>query len=226
MNGKEAASRKAVEFVRDGMTLGLGTGSTSEYMIRALGERVRAEGLKVRGVPTSEKSRLLASGLGIGVIDLNEAMTIDLAIDGADEADPELCLIKGGGGALLQEKLVASAAKEFVVICDDSKMKESLGAFPLPVAVVPFGWKTTESRINAYCKKTTLRLSKDGSGNPFVTDDGLYILDLEMGRIDNPPALEKALKRIVGVAEVGLFCGLATRIVVGYDSGETRIVNP
>ena len=222
MDPKETAARRAVEFVRDGMTLGLGTGSTSAFMIQALGERVKSEGLQVRGVPTSERSKALALSLGIPVLDLNEAGTLDLALDGADEADPDMNLIKGGGGALLQEKLVVAAAQEFIVICDSSKLKKTLGRFPLPVAIIPFGWKTTEARLKAYCPDIVLRLAKDGS--TFITDDGLYILDLHLGVIENPPELEKTLKMIVGVAEVGLFCGMATKIVVGYEDGHAEVL--
>ena len=225
MNAKEAAARKAVEFVQDGMTLGLGTGSTSAYMIQALGARVKREGLKVRAVPTSERSRLMAIELGIPVLDLNEAGTLDLAIDGADEFDHSLNLIKGGGGALLQEKLVAAAAKEFIVICDEGKKVKALGQFPLPVAIIPFGWKTTAKRIESYCNDFSLRMSKNDPHNPFVTDDGLYILDLKMGSILDPSVLEKSLKLIVGVAEVGLFCNMASRVIVGYEGGKTEIIN-
>ena len=225
MNAKEAAARKAVEFVQDGMKLGLGTGSTSAYMIQALGERVKKEGLKVRGVPTSERSRLMAIELGISILDLNEAGSLDLAIDGADEVDRNLNLIKGGGGALLQEKLVAAAAKEFIVICDEGKMVNTLGQFPLPVAIIPFGWKTTAKRIEAYCPNYKLRMSKSEPDHPFVTDDGLYILDLQMGSISDPVGFEKNLKLLVGVAEVGLFCNMARRVIVGDDTGKTEIIN-
>ena len=224
MDPKDVAARRAVEFVRDGMTLGLGTGSTSAFMIQALGERVKSEGLQVRGVPTSELSKALALSLGIPVLDLNEAGTLDLALDGADEAGPNMNLIKGGGGALLQEKLVVAAAKEFIVICDSSKLKKTLGKFPLPVAIIPFGWKTTEARLKSFCPDIFLRLAKDGSGSPFITDDGLYILDLHLGVIANPPELERTLKMIVGVAEVGLFCGMAKRIVVGYADGRSEVL--
>lgn len=222
MDAKEAAGRKAAELVRDGMTLGLGTGTTSVHVIRAIGERVQKEGLRVRGVPTSERSRILAEEMGIPLVDLSEAGQLDLAIDGADEVDPDLNLLKGGGGALLREKLVAAASKEFVVICDDAKLKPHLGAFPLPVAVVPFGWKTTFKRLQQYGENIVLRPAQDGSGQPYVTDDGCYILDMHLERIADVPALERNIKQTTGVVEVGLFVGLASRVIMGFADGHTE----
>jgi ribose 5-phosphate isomerase A len=222
MDAKEAAARRAVEYVRSGMTLGLGTGSTTTYAIQALGERVRQEGLQVRGVPTSDRTRELAETLQIPLTDFSTESALDLTIDGADEVDPALNLIKGGGGALVREKLVASASRELIILCDDSKLKPVLGAFPLPVAVIPFAWETTRQRLLRLCASITLR--EDGAaGQPYSTDDGLYILDLHCGSIPDVPALAQAIKQTVGVAEVGLFVGLATRVVVGYADGHTEI---
>jgi len=221
LDAKAVAARKAVAYVQNGMILGLGSGSTAAHAIRFLGERIRKEGLEVRGVPTSGRSRRLAEELGIPLIDLVGVDAIDLTIDGADEVDPALHLIKGGGGALVREKIVACASRELIIICDDSKLKPALGAFPLPVAVVPFGWETTRRRLERFGGAITLRQAAD-SNAPFVTDDGFYILDLHLGRIEDVPALERQLKQVVGVVEVGLFVGLASRVVVGYTDGHTE----
>ncbi len=221
MDAKEAAARKAVEYVRSGMTLGLGSGSTATHAIRAIGERVRQEGLQVRGVPTSGRSRELAETLGIPLVDLWDVHEIDLTIDGADEVDPALHLIKGGGGALVREKLVACASQERIIICDESKLKPALGAFPLPIAILPFGWKTTRQRLEHFGGTITLREQPD-TGEPFVTDDGLYIVDMHLGRIANVPALERNLKEIVGVVEVGLFVDLVSRLIIGYANGHVE----
>jgi ribose 5-phosphate isomerase A len=223
MDAKEAAARRAVEYVRSGMTLGLGTGSTTTYAIQALGERIRREGLQVRGVPTSDRTRELAETLQIPLTDFSTGSELDLTIDGADEVDPALNLIKGGGGALVREKLVASASRELIIICDDSKLKPVLGTFPLPVAVIPFAWETTRQRLLRLCPHITRRETGEAPGKPFVTDDGLYILDLHLGSIPDVPALAREIKQTVGVAEVGLFVGLASRVVVGYEDGHTEI---
>ncbi|HLK61387.1 MAG TPA: ribose-5-phosphate isomerase RpiA [Chthonomonadaceae bacterium] len=225
MDAKEAAARRAVAYVQDGMTIGIGSGSTATFAIRAIGERVQNEGLKVRGVPTSSKSRSLAEAMSIPEFELSESLPIDLTIDGADEVDPSLHLIKGGGGALLREKLVASASKALLVICDESKLKPTLGAFPLPVAVVPFGWETTRRRLQRFGDTITLRRVSE-NGDPFVSDDGLFILDLHLGKILDAAALEDNIKRTVGVVEVGLFVGLTSRVIVGYADGRTEERTP
>ena len=251
MDPKEAAARKALERVEDGMTIGLGTGSTAVFFIRALGEKMRAAGWTVRGVPTSERSGSLAQEVGIPVVDLPAAGLLDLTIDGADEADGALNLIKGGGGALLREKLVAADAREFIVICDYTKFKETLGAFPLPVAIVPYGWGTTAARLARYgveinLRQTSIQLSgqkgmntaqppqgRAGGGavsteelRPFVTDDGLYILDMHFGRIEDPARLEREIKQTTGVVDVGLFVGLTSRLILGYEDGHTDTILP
>lgn len=204
------------------MVLGLGSGSTAAHAIEALGERLRTEALKVRGVPTSRRSRELAVELNIPLVELDDVRHIDLTIDGADEVNPALDLIKGGGGALVREKLVASASRALTIICDDSKLHAQLGAFPLPVAVFPFGWQSTRDRLQALCPNITLRVLKDSPETAFCTDDGLYILDLHMETIADPATTERLLKHTVGVAEVGLFVGLATCVVVGFADGHVE----
>jgi ribose 5-phosphate isomerase A len=226
MVAKEVAARRAVSYVKDGMTLGIGTGTTSAYAIQAIGERIRQEGLKLRAVPTSMRSRDMALQLGIPLVDLSDQgiRELDLTIDGADEVDAKLCLIKGGGGALVREKIVASAGRELIIICDESKCKPVLGAFPLPIAVVPFGHEVTHRRLQEVTPEVLLRRMADGS--PFITDDGLLIYDMHLHAIPDPGAMEQRLKRIVGVAEVGLFVGMATRVVVGYEDGHTVEMTP
>lgn len=221
LDAKEAAARAAVIYVQDGMTLGIGTGSTAAFAIQALGERVQREGLRIKAVPTSVQSKEIAVGLGIPLIDLSDIEQLDLTIDGADEVDPSMDLIKGGGGALLREKLVASASRELIIICDNSKIKSELGAHPLPVAVVPFGHETTLRRLRQHCDMVILRPAPDGNG-PYITDDGCYIFDMHLDRIPDPTSLAKDLKQIVGVVEVGLFVGLTSRLVIGYPDGHTE----
>ena len=225
MDPKKAAALKALEYTADGMTIGLGTGSTSIHFIDGLGEKVRQFGWRVRGVPTSERSRLQAQNLGISIVDLSDVRELDLAIDGADEADRNLSLIKGGGGALLREKLVAAAARRFIVVCDSSKLKETLGAFPLPVAIVPFGWAGTSARLEKFGVECRLRENADRPGDPYVTDDGLHIIDMRFGTIEDPKDLEMELKRITGVVDVGLFVGLASRLILGFEDGHTEEID-
>ncbi len=221
---KRAAAQAAVALVDDGMTVGLGTGSTAKFFVEALAARVQEERLRLRCVPTSRTARAQAEQFGLTVVPLTNANRPDLTIDGADEVDPALNLIKGGGGALVQEKLVAVSSREMVVIADGSKEVPVLGAFPLPVAVVPFGWETTCSRLtDAFGVAAALRQSREGHG-PFVTDDGLYVVDLHFGEIPDPAGLEARLRAIVGVAEVGLFVGVAARVVFGAPDGSVRDV--
>jgi ribose 5-phosphate isomerase A len=218
MNPKEAAARRAVALVRDGMAVGLGSGSTVDCAIRALGERVR-EGLSVRLVVASAQSEAAARCAGMSLEGLDQVEGLDLVIDGADECDPHLNLIKGGGAALVREKLLALAGREFVVVADQSKRVAVLGAFPLPVAVVPFGARHTLRRLQRFCPGASLRMR---DGRPLVTDDSLRIIDLPFGRIDDPPAIESALKSVAGVVEVGLFTGLADRVILGFPDGHTE----
>jgi ribose 5-phosphate isomerase A len=219
VNAKEAAGRKAAEYVEDGMVVGLGTGSTALHAILALGERV-ASGLRITGIATSRASERLAAEHGIPLVPLADVAAIDVTIDGADEVDPHLRLIKGGGGALVREKLVASSSREMIVVVDESKIVSCLGAFPLPVAIVPFGCETTLKRLRLHARSVSLRM--DGNA-PLVTDDGLYVADLATGTIHNPDGLHAALKATLGVVETGLFIGLATKIIVGYPDGRTEI---
>ncbi len=228
---KFVAAKRAVDFVEDGMRVGLGTGSTAAWMVRCLAEVVRQDGLKIRAVPTSTRTAALARELGIEVVSLDEAKWLDLTIDGADEFDADLNLIKGGGGALLQEKIVATASDQMIVIADAGKEVGALGAFPLPVEVIPFGWQTTKSlieemlvSIDVLGRGTSLRMNGD---RPFVTDEGNHILDLHLGRIGNARQLAMVLNQVPGVVENGLFIDICDVVVVGYGDGrvETRDIN-
>src|SRR5438876_8183006 len=209
---KETAARASLKFVRDGDVVGLGTGSTATYAVRLLGERVRA-GLRIRGIPTSIHTRELAASLGIPLTTLDEVQEIDVTIDGADEVDPELRLIKGGGGALLREKIVASASRKMVVIADSSKQVPQLGRFPLPVEVIPFAETVIRKKIAAL--GASVKLRQYAYGNPFTTDEGHHILDCSFGEISDPPALARELKTMPGVVEHGLFISLATVALIG-----------
>jgi len=208
---KEAAARASIRFVRDGQIVGLGTGSTASYAVRFLGERVRA-GLKIRGIPTSVHTKEFASSLGIPLTTLDEFQQIDITIDGADEVDTQLNLIKGGGGALLREKIIASATRQFVVIGDSGKKVPMLGKFPLPVEIIPFAQPLLARRIAALGAKVSLRA--DASGNPFVTDEHHHILDCRFGQIPDPPALARQLEAMPGVVEHGLFIEMASVVLI------------
>jgi ribose 5-phosphate isomerase A len=209
---KELAACASLQFVRDGTIVGLGSGSTATYAIRYLGERVRA-GMKIRGIATSLQTHNLATSLGIPLTTLDEVQRIDVTIDGADEFDPELRLIKGGGGALLREKIVASATREEIIIADSSKQVSVLGKFPLPVEVIRFAEAIVSKKILAL--GATVQLRKDRAGEPFTTDEGHHILDCHFGQIPDPPALAHALGEIPGVVEHGLFINLADVVLMG-----------
>jgi len=220
---KRAAAEAAAELVAPGMTVGLGSGSTAAHFVRALAARR----LDIQGVPTSEATAALARGLGLALVDLDEAGTIDLTVDGADEIGPGLSLIKGAGGALLREKLVWEASRRCVVIADASKLSSQLGAvFPLPIEVVGFGHTTTLGRIIAGLADcgivTTPRLRRK-DGILVLTDSGNLIYDAPCGAILDPPAVEAALKSITGVVEHGLFLGLAREALIGSDGGVERL---
>jgi ribose 5-phosphate isomerase A len=219
---KRAAGEAATDFVESGMTVGLGTGSTAAWFVRTLAAR----GLGVRGVPTSEATAGLARALGIALVDLDAVGAIDVTIDGADEIGPGLALIKGGGAALLREKLVWSASKRCVVIADASKASGRFGGFPLPIEVTPFGHTTTAARITAAartCGVVEPPALRVRDGVPVQTDGGNLIYDLPCGVIGDAAALAAALKRLTGVVEHGLFLGLAERALIGTDSGVTTL---
>lgn len=211
---KEAAARRGVELVRDGMVVGLGTGSTAALAIRMIGERIGREGLGVRGIPTSRRSEELAGEVGIPLTTFADIERVDLVLDGADEVDPALRLIKGGGGALLHEKIVAAAADQVVIIADSTKPVPVLGRFPLPVEVIPFGWQVVARRIADLGGSPSLRMAGDA---PFRTDEQNHILDCRFGTIPEPEELAPRLKAIPGVVEHGLFIGLATVVLVGRN---------
>jgi len=214
---KKSAALKAVEFVRDGMVVGLGTGSTAMHMIIALGEKVRA-GMRFRGVPTSKETAMLAQQQGIVLIDADNAWVIDVAIDGADQVDPGFNLIKGGGGALLKEKIVAASAKQFIVVVDHTKQVSVLGgSFPLPIEVIPFGWGSTAREIEALTQSRVVL--RERNGVPFTTEAGNMIVDVHLARIDQPRNLEIALNQIPGIVETGLFVGRTDLLIVGTATG-------
>lgn len=214
---KKAAAFKAVEFVRDGMIVGLGTGSTAKHVVIALGERVRG-GMKLRGVPTSQETAALAREYRIPLLDSENCWEIDVALDGADQVDPNFNLIKGGGGALLKEKIVAASAKQFIVMVDHTKQVPVLGgSFPLPIEVIPFGWGSTAREIEALTNgRVVLR---ERTGSPFKTEAGHLILDVHIDRINRPSELEAALNLIPGVVETGLFVGRTNILIVGTPHG-------
>jgi len=219
---KRAAAARALEYVKPGMRLGLGTGSTARHFVELLAERVRA-GLAVTAVATSEATGEQALGLGIKLATLDEMPELDLTVDGADEIAPDLCLIKGGGGALLREKIVAAASARMVVIADESKWVATLGAFPLPIEIVPFGLAPISRAVEAAAAAAgcpgpaRLRMSRDG--HAFVTDGGHWILDAALERIADPRALADRLAGIAGVVEHGLFIGLADTAILAHGDG-------
>lgn len=219
---KRQAAALAVEWVRPGMRLGLGTGSTARHFVELLAERVRG-GLDVVGVPTSEATRRDAERLGVSLTTLDQTPTLDMTVDGADEIAPDLTLIKGGGGALLREKIVAAASARLVVIADDSKLVQTLGRFALPIEVMPFGFEATRRAVEAAAANAgspgpaKLRLAKDG--HAFVTDGGHWILDAALGQIADPKMLAKRLLPIPGVVEHGLFIGLAQAAILAGSAG-------
>jgi ribose 5-phosphate isomerase A len=225
---KRAAAARALEMVEDGMTLGLGTGSTAGWFVRLLSERVRDTGLMVTGVATSSATVWLAEELGVPLRRLDDVERIDLTVDGADEIDAELNLIKGGGAALLQEKIVAAASARMVVIADASKRVARLGAFPLPVEIVRFGWTATRALVARVLaemdvdgREVTVRM---GASGPLVTDEGHHILDLHLRRIGDPPTLAAALNALPGVVEHGLFIRMAEAAVFGRADGGTEVL--
>ena len=230
---KFVAARRAVMMVEPGMRVGLGTGSTAAWLVKCLGERVRGEGLQITAVPTSTATAALAEAAGIALVTLDEAGWLDLTIDGADEVDHRMNLIKGGGGALLREKIVAAASDRMVVIADASKRVETLGAFALPVEVIAFGLRSTQGLIEELLEGfdvagRAVSLRRRGEA-PFVTDTGNHILDLALGRIGRPADLALALNQIPGVVENGLFIDICDAVILGHGDGRAEmhaIANP
>ena len=224
---KFVAARKATEYVKSGMKVGLGSGSTAAWLVQCLGELVRDEGLRMKGVPTSSRTARLAREVGIEVISLDEAKWLDVSIDGTDEYDGNLNLIKGGGGAHLQEKIVATASDRMIVIADVTKRVETLGAFPLPLEVIPFGWQTTKTLIeetligmDVLGQTTALRMNGDA---PYISDEGNHLLDLHLNRIGNPRQLSLMLNQIPGVVENGLFIDICDIVIVGHGDGRVEV---
>ena len=227
-SAKRAAAKRALRMVEDGMTLGLGTGSTAAWFVRLLADRVAAEGLRIEGVATSSATVRLCAEVGLPLTALGDAGPIDLTVDGADEFDPDLNLIKGGGAALLQEKIVAASSRRMVVVADGGKRVACLGAFPLPVEIVRFGWSVTKHAVEAVltdmdvdARRVEPRMEGDA---PLVTDEGHHILDLHLGRIGDAPALAAALNAVPGVVESGLFIGMADTVIVGLEDGGVEVL--
>jgi ribose 5-phosphate isomerase A len=226
---KRAAAAAALAYVQPGMRLGLGTGTTARYFVELLADRVRA-GLTITAVPTSEATRQQAESLGIALTTLDDTPELDLTVDGADEISPDLTLIKGGGGALLREKIVAAASAKMVVIADDSKWVETLGRFPLPVEIIPFGATVIQRAIEraaaaAGCPGPA-PLRRAQNGHAFVTDGGHWLVDAQLQRIADPPALAAQLSVIPGVVEHGLFIGLAWTAIIGGPAGVRIVERP
>jgi ribose 5-phosphate isomerase A len=208
---KEGAARASLKYIKDGQVVGLGTGSTAACFIRLLGEEVK-KGLQIRGIPTSVRSGEQAANLGIPLTTFDECQQIDVTVDGTDEVDPQLRLIKGGGGALLREKIVASASKQYVIIADATKHVPVLGKFPLPVEVIKFAQALVSKRIAALGAEVTLRRNSDGS--PYLTDEGNYILDCHFSKIRGADGLANKLSDMPGVVEHGLFINMASVVLI------------
>jgi ribose 5-phosphate isomerase A len=212
---KRRAGEKATEYIKDGMMIGLGSGSTVYWTMKKLGELIK-EGLQIKGIPSSKRTEGWAKEFGIPLTDFSETQTLDIAIDGADEIDKDFNLIKGGGGSLVREKFVDIAAGKFIVIADDSKMVDQLGAIPLPVEVVPFGWELTSARIASLGCEPALR-KKDGK--VFISDNGNFILDCQFSGLTKPEEIHQQLKMLLGVVETGLFINMADILVIGNENG-------
>jgi ribose 5-phosphate isomerase A len=219
INQKKIAAEAALPFIENGMTIGLGTGSTVYWLIMALGEKVKA-GFHLSAVPTSRQTLELGEAQGINMITLDDAPVLDLTIDGADQASHDLDLIKGGGGALLQEKIVAFNSRQLIIVADESKYVEQLGAFALPVEVIPCGWKKTMAHIEEqFAVQPTPRLK---GKELLITDHGHYIVDVPLQAIAQPAVVNERLKQIPGVVETGIFHGMAKVLVIGLADGSTR----
>jgi ribose 5-phosphate isomerase A len=221
MDPKKIAAEKAIGFVRDGMLLGLGTGSTAYWAILAIAEKVREQKLNIQAIATSIQSEKLARESGISIVAFDKHARIDLTIDGADEVNRELDLIKGGGGALLREKIVAYNSRQLIIIVDESKLVAALGRFPLPVEIAVFGWEITCEHLASLGCKAELRMKE---GKPFLSDNGHYIIDCHFHVISDPGALNSRIREIPGVMETGLFVQMANKVIVGYGDGHTEFV--
>jgi ribose 5-phosphate isomerase A len=222
MNPKQLAAEKAVSFLEDGMTIGLGTGSTAYWAIEKIGEKVNNDGWKIKAIATSVRSEEQARGLGIPIYDFSTIKLIDITIDGADEVNDRLELIKGGGGALLREKIVASNSKQMIVVADESKWVKNLGHFPLPVEVVHFGWERSFEKLQLLGCEAKRRMQ---GTEPYLTDNGNFIVDCGFGEIKDPPALHEAVNAITGVVDNGLFIRIASKIVLAFNSGDIRVIS-
>jgi ribose 5-phosphate isomerase A len=220
MNAKQSAAAKAVEYVQNGMTIGLGTGSTAYWAIEYIGARVK-EGLALRAIATSLQTETMARDLGISIVGFADIERIDITIDGADEVDENLQIIKGGGGALLREKIVAAATEFYIIIVDDRKLVTTLGKFKLPVEVIPFGWEFTSAHLKKMGCVPSIRLDKSKT---FITDNGNYIVDCPFGSIPSPSGLHEKINSITGVVDNGLFIDMADLVIAGNDSGNVRIL--
>ena len=223
-SAKKAAAIEATKLVKSGQVVGLGTGSTVRYAIIELGRRIREEGLDIVGIPTSYQSMMLAAEVGIPLTNLFETPSIDIAIDGADQVDFELNLIKGGGAAHAREKVVDSLAKQFVVVVDETKVVEKLGKKqPVPVEVLPFALPAVVRKLEELGGKPSLRMASEKDG-PVVTDNGNFVVDVDFGVIENPAELDQKVRSIPGVVETGLFIGLADVVFVGCKTEDVKIL--
>jgi ribose 5-phosphate isomerase A len=218
---KKAAGEKAAGYVSDGMVIGLGTGSTAYWAIKKIGEMVK-DGLKIRALATSKQSEQLAHEAAIPIISFEVIDRIDVTIDGADEADRDMNLVKGGGGALTREKIIGAATELYIIVMDESKLVDQLGKFPLAVEVLPFGWQMTQRKLSELGCNPVLRLS---NGNPYETDNGNHIIDCAFGTIITPDSLQVEINSIAGVVENGLFVNMADMLIVASNSGELEIIN-
>ncbi|MGI8951283.1 MAG: ribose-5-phosphate isomerase RpiA [Chitinophagaceae bacterium] len=220
MNPKQLAAEKAVSFIENGMIVGLGTGSTAYFAIEKIGERIKSERLKLSAIATSKRSEEHARALNIPIISFADIDEIDLTIDGADEVDEQLNLIKGGGGALLREKIVAFNSDQLIIVVDESKLVKHLGKFLLPVEIAAFGWEMTLRKLQIVKCKSQLRM-KDN--DPYITDNNNYIIDCDFKEILFPAILNDEIDSIPGVVENGLFVGMANKVIAGYENGEVKI---
>ncbi len=221
VNGKKIAADKAIGYIRTGMTVGLGTGSTAYWAIQGIGDMVR-DGLSINAVATSVQSEALARERNIPIIPFSEVDQLDITIDGADEVDKELNLIKGGGGALLREKIVAAVTKFYIIIVDESKLVDKLGKFPLPVEIAPFAWELTRRKLAALGCTPNMRMTGD---QPYLTDNHHYILDCSFGLINDPALLHEQVSAITGVMEDGFFIKMADIVIAGGPGGEIKQIS-